>query len=68
MIKKVLGDVASWCWPYFPAKSSDGGVDVEGLACHHPTTCSHHTAVPSYRVRHSMSLLSLGTLGARPLH
>jgi hypothetical protein len=41
-LKKVLGDVASWCWLYFAAKPSHVGVDVDRLACplHHPTVCS----------------------------
>jgi hypothetical protein len=33
MLEKVLGDIASWCWPDLVAKSSYAGVDVDGLAC-----------------------------------
>jgi hypothetical protein len=42
MVEKVLGDVASWCWPYLVAKSSHTGVDVDGIACpmHNPMACS----------------------------
>jgi hypothetical protein len=43
MLEKVLGDVASRCWPYLVAMSFHAGVDVDGLACplHYPMTCSH---------------------------
>jgi hypothetical protein len=43
MLEKVLGDVASWCWPYLVTNSSHAGGGVDGLAClrHYPTTCSH---------------------------
>jgi hypothetical protein len=40
MLEKVLGDVASWCWPYLVAKPSHVGVDVDGLAYH----LHHHMA------------------------
>jgi hypothetical protein len=33
MLKKVLGDVASRCWPHLAAKPSHVRVDVDGLAC-----------------------------------
>jgi hypothetical protein len=42
MLKKVLGDVASWCWLYLVAKPSHVEVDVDGLAypLHRPMACS----------------------------
>jgi hypothetical protein len=32
MLKKVLGDIASWCWLYLAAKPSHVGADVDRLA------------------------------------
>jgi hypothetical protein len=32
MLKKVLGDIASWCWLYLAAKPYHVGADVDGLA------------------------------------
>jgi hypothetical protein len=43
MHEKVLGDVASQCWPYLVAKSSHTGLDVDGLAC--PYTILLPTAI-----------------------
>jgi hypothetical protein len=45
MLEKVPRDVASRCWPYFVAKSSHVGVDVDELVCpmHHPMTYNHQT-------------------------
>jgi hypothetical protein len=42
MVKKVLRDVALWCWFYLAAKPYYMGVDVDGLACplHHSTAYS----------------------------
>jgi hypothetical protein len=43
VLEKVLGDVASWCWPYLAAKSSHARVDVDGLACplHRPVAYNY---------------------------
>jgi hypothetical protein len=43
MLEKVLGDIASRCWPDLVAKSSYAGVDVDGLAC--PYTIRQPTTV-----------------------
>jgi hypothetical protein len=45
MLEKVLGDIASWCWPYLVAKPSHVEVGVDGLACplHHPMACNHQS-------------------------
>jgi hypothetical protein len=45
MLEKVLGDVASRCWPCLVAKFSHVEVHGDRLACllHRPTTCNHET-------------------------
>jgi hypothetical protein len=45
MLEKFPGDIASWCWLYFVAKSSHVGADVDGVACplHRPTAWDHPT-------------------------
>jgi hypothetical protein len=31
--QKVLGDIASWCWPYLVAKYPHAWVNMDGIAC-----------------------------------
>jgi hypothetical protein len=33
MLEKVLGDIASWCWPYLVAKYPHAWVNMDGIAC-----------------------------------